>query len=454
MPPPGPNPYASSQRSQGYQDFLHGEYPPNDSLAGIMREFLAEYKRSKKEQKAARESEYNNRFDTKILPFHNRPGESYNSWEHHASSVARNNRWPPMNTALSCLSVFRGSAARLTEGMKPQKDTYKTRDAFFEHMRKLFVSPAHKDMARTLFRARIQRAGEGVREFHGQLAVLWWDAYGAEKEPWRIKEDVPPPADRPNALDEPRGEHAEDLIEQYLKGLRDKSLLERLQIKEDTLGPITTYSEALSRVLSVQAQYHRLLQNEKHQQACDAAHKIPNFDVLKMQSPVGHVTKKSVEDDGGLNALSQPAKTGDKKATQAKGGKQYCSRHGWCGHNSANCRSQNPPKPGANNKQVNSLGSGAAQGQPDARECNHCGRKGHIAMYCPARTLKHLSPGEEEQAQEPAPQSQEEVLAAHGYDPDDYYINEDGEAVEKSIEGADTPAFMGCNNYNEGFLGN
>ena len=85
----------------------------------------------------------------------------------------------------TCLSWF-PLTADISTNVSTNPATYNNRHAFFEGLRKLFVTPAFKNIAKAKFRTLVQGASESTRAFHGLLQSDFNDIHNFKKNqiPW------------------------------------------------------------------------------------------------------------------------------------------------------------------------------------------------------------------------------------------------------------------------------
>ncbi len=408
----------------------------------------------------------NQRFDTKIPPYYAKTGESFSNFERQARLIAQMNGWSVTNTAIATLAAMRGAATGMTKTMTVTEGQFKNVDEFFTELRKMFVNPAYKQVAQAIFTSRAQKAQENVREFHNNLAVLWWDAYGEEEEPWRIDPAVKVPEGR--AMTEPKGFKSWRLINQFMRGLRDRTLRSAMKLLIKSNGHITDYPSALERVMSIQADRQQLAVEDMHVKQCDNAPSFDEFDQAMVKTKPGKKAKDD-EEPMEIGALSAPPRYGQQRPKPLYGkpqnasGKFYCVRHGYCGHTTNNCKMYNSrlatARTGAVPKaqqqqprrQVRILtGTGQQEKQQTERLCYNCNRPGHFIKDCPHKRMNHMI--QEEEYVEEQEFYEHEDHAQEEYDDDqeeeDAYMNHLSENM-----GADTllPAFL---SYNHGLVGN
>ena len=414
------------------------------------------------------------RFDTKIPPYYARPGEDFSNFERQARLIARMNGWSVLNTATATLAALRGTATSMTQNMTVEEGQYATVDDFFNELRKLFVTPAYKEIAQATFHSRAQKTDENIRQFHSKLAVLWWDAYGEEEEPWRLDPNAALPEGRPNARQDIKGFKSWRLINQFTRGIRDRTLRSAMKLMVKSNGPISDYTAALTMAMGIQADRQQLEVEDRHVKQCDNAPTFDEIDQPLVKTQNKAKKYKDGEEPMEIGALSAPPRQqqgqrpmraySNQAGTQgprgqAGPGKQYCLRHGYCNHTTKTCREYNSRLATARNlasrnqaqqqprRQMRILtGSGQQEKQKEERLCYHCNRPGHFARECPQK-LRHIVADEDD----------DYVEDHEAFEHDEPSMGDEEEYAYMDAcshnEGADTspPAFLG---YNDGFVGN
>ena len=210
------------------------------ALQGWMEYQKTQDARAREEEREFRTQWLSKLASTGSTIFHPYDGSpaTFDEWANHVRVMVASRKAVVPDCCYEIIGALRGSANLMAQRIVPKLASYTSLEPFLEDLRRLFVSPAHRQQARALYERRVQLPGEPVKIYHGLLHQLYNDAY--EK------------AEQKEA----------SLIEHFVRGLRDERIANRLLELEVEKKFPKTYDEALEMVLHYNAQHAKLAKSK------------------------------------------------------------------------------------------------------------------------------------------------------------------------------------------------